>query len=134
MTTPVQRLEAAATHVLGRKIVAIARAEWEASMHPSGRATKLVSPLSPFESISEKVKVITCASSSPQQGPAGFHIVREDPVDAPNIYNTDSYDEVKLRDHGDWPRIRSTSRVAESEAEAIVRSHVFLTPVKRRDH
>lgn len=134
MTTSVQRLEAAASYVLQRKIVAIPRSEWESTMHLSGRPTKLPRPLSRFASINKKVKVVTCASSSPQQGPAGFHIVREDPADAPNIYNTDSYDEVDLRAHASWPRIRSTARVDDSVAEEIARSHVFLTPVKRRDH
>lgn len=134
MTTAVQRLEAAAAYVLRRKIVAVAKIEWESTMHSSGRATKLSGPLSPFGSIGHKVKVVTSASSSPLQGVAGFHIVREDPADAPNINNTDSYDEIKLRDHVEWPRIRSTARVDDSEAEDIVRSHVFLTPVKRPDH
>lgn len=120
--------------MLRRKIMAIPRTEWEATLHPSGRPTKLAAPLSRFRSIDRKVKIVTCASSSPQQGPAGFHIVREDPGDAPKIYNTDSYDEVDLRAHAEWVRIRSTARVDDSEADEIILSHVFLTPVRRSDH
>jgi hypothetical protein len=134
MTTAVQRLESAAGKLLRRKIIAITRDEWETTMHPSGRPTKLAAPLSRFHAINQKVKVVVSASSSPRQGTPGFHIVREDPADAPKIYNLDSYDAIDLRAQPEWPRIRSSARLTESEGDEITRSHVFLTPVKRSDH
>ncbi|HEV7239705.1 MAG TPA: hypothetical protein VGQ36_10725 [Thermoanaerobaculia bacterium] len=134
MNETLDRLQAAAKRVLRRKIYPIAREEWQSTMHATGAATRLNQPLSLFASISGKVKVVVSASSSPQSGPAGFHIVREDPPDAPNIYNTDSYDEIDLRSHKRWSEIVSVAGLAKSDADRLFAKYVFLVSKKRADH
>lgn len=134
MKESLERLQAAAKRVLRRKIYSVARKEWQSTMLATGAATRLKQPLSPFARISGKVKVVVSASSSPQSGPAGFHIVREDPPDAPNIYNTDSYDEIDLRSQSRWSQIVSIAGLAEADAERLLAKYVFLASKKRPDH
>jgi hypothetical protein len=67
----------------------------------------------------------------------GYHHVRYDPVDAPNVYNSDSYDAVEdLGTDPDFQRICEVAGVNPSEVDrAELRQHVFLVGPKRRsDH
>jgi hypothetical protein len=134
MKETLTRLQAAAQRILRHKVYPVAREEWQSTMHASGAATRLKQPLSPFANISGKVTVVVSASSSPLGSTPGFHIVREDLPDAPNIYNTDSYDEIDLRSQSRWSQIVSVARLADAEAERLLEKYVFLVPKKRADH
>jgi hypothetical protein len=134
MNEKLERLRAMASRIVGEKIYAMPRDEWESTMRSGGEPTKLDGPLSPFKRTPEKAKVVTYASSSPQRGPAGYHQVRLDPPDAPNIYNTDSYDEVLLPSLAEWSGIVASARLTDGEAESLLATHVFLVARRRRDH
>jgi hypothetical protein len=92
--------------------------------------------LTPFSGIKASPDVVTYAMSThPFANPGGFHIVRRDEADAPNIFNTDSYDEIDLPSLPQWSRIVSTAGVKEAELKSALRTHIFLTgPKRRKDH
>jgi len=137
MTQELERLRTAAAHVLRRTIHVVRRDEWEARLRSGGEPTKLPAPLSPFSSVDHGAEVETYAMSArPFAQPGGFHVVRRDEADAPNIFNTDSYIELDLKSLPEWPQIVSTARIADSsEIERMISAHVFLSgPERRPDH
>jgi hypothetical protein len=135
MTNIVDRLTRAARRILNRKIYAITRKEWESLVRSDGSPTKLTQPLTPFVGITVGAIVETCAmSTTPFTSPGGFHIVRRDEVDAPDIFNTDSYNEIDLASRPHWEQIIATAGLTDSQIKSILRSHVFLIPKRRRDH
>jgi len=116
---------------------AVGRAEWESRLRPGGEPTKLPSPLTPFSSVPQRAEVETYAMSArPAVALGGFHVVRRDDVDAPNIFNTDSYVEIDLTSHQEWDQILKMARLTDwPELASAISGHVFLTgPERRPDH
>ena len=137
MSDTLDRLTRAAQRVLRRrKIYAIPCHEWKSQVRSDGSPTKLAQPLTPFVGIATNPVFVTYAmSTQPFANPGGFHAVRRDEADAPNVFNTDSYDEINLPSLPQWPQIVSTAGVAKAELESVLRTHVFLTgPKRRKDH
>ena len=137
MSEELDRLVWAASRVLACQVHPVPKAEWEARGHRGGEPAKLAVPLSPFSSVDQSADVETYAMSARPAVPlGGFHVVRRDPVDAPNIFNTDSYPELDLLAHPKWQDIVSMARLDDSpELRRLVAGYVFLVgPTRRSDH
>lgn len=116
----------------------IPRSEWVSALRHRGEPTSLPGPLSPYALGLADVSVAAVAASTyPAVSLPGYHHVRIDPADAPNVFNTDSYDAIddlsREKDYRDICRIAGlTSR---SVSRRSLRQYVFLLgPKKRHDH
>jgi hypothetical protein len=136
MLESLDRLVRAARQVLQRPIHFVRRAEWEAKVRSGGEPTRLPAPLTPFANVGKRAPVLVNAMSTPPfASPGGFHVVRLDLADAPNVINTDSYDEIDLSNLPEWPRILAAAGLDDIGAEWALVTYVFLDGPKRRaDH
>lgn len=92
----------------------------------------------PYATGLSNVDVVAVATSTgPWTGSPGFHVVRRDPKDAPNIYNTDSYDVVEdITAAGDFLQVCKTAGLPpDSVHPTELSGFVFvLGPKRRPDH
>ena len=123
--------------MLGLNVHVLSRSEWESKLRPGGEPTRLPGPLSPFSRVGQEAQIETYAMSArPFAQPGGFHIVRREDRDAPNIFNTDSYIELNLTTMSEWPRILSAAGIqGTAQLDRLLSEHVFLSgPERRPDH
>src|SRR3990167_4263422 len=111
MNHMLDRVRRAAERVFRVSVKVISQEEWRANLRKTGEATRLDQPLTPYESVLGRAPIETMvASGAPFTPNPGFHIVRRDEDDAPNIFNTDSYEVIEnLTDRPQWPSIIKTS-------------------------
>jgi hypothetical protein len=137
MNDTIELLRAALQHDLDRSVKVMSRAEWVNANHPNGRPAKLPRPLSPFLGVERTGKMETAAASAqPFADVPGFHIVRRDPKDAPDIFNTDSHDVIEdLPSNVAWARVLRICNLRDTyELRELARKHVFLAETRRIDH
>lgn len=133
-----ERLRYALERVRGYPAKVVTRAEWAAGLRPGGEPTRLAAPLSPFVEGMKDVQVpVVAASTYPAVAAPGYHHVRLDPKDAPNVFNTDSFDAIEdLIKEADFAEVCRVAGLApESVNKASMAGFVFLVgPKKRSDH
>lgn len=133
-----ERLRSALQRRRGIPVKVIPRSEWVSALRRRGEPTSLPGPLSPYASGLVDVPVVAVAASTyPAVSSPGYHHVRTDPADAPNVFNTDSYDAIEdLSREKDYPEIcRIAGLTSRSVTRHSLRQHVFLLgPKKRHDH
>jgi len=133
-----ERIRHALQRVRGCSTKLLTRTEWQSSLLPGGVPTRLPAPLSPHAPGLRGVEVpVVAASTHPWTSSPGYHVVRRDPSDAPNIYNTDSYDVVEdLTKEADCAEVcRVAGLSTDAAASCGLSDFVFVVgPRKRPDH
>jgi hypothetical protein len=133
----IEKLRRALERVLGKSVKAIPKSEWISALRSGGRPTRLEKPFSPFGGIASQMKLVSMAASAQTFAAVpGFHFTRLDDSDAPNIFNTDSYDVIdNLSSHPAFPSVLKIVRMDPGCAGQVAGGYVFsVGPLKRKDH
>lgn len=135
--TDLERVRAAFERIVGAPVETMPQAEWEASLRPGGKPTRLPEPFGPYLGVQGNPGFeYAVASGAPHADEPGFHHLRRDEQDAPKRFNLDSHVViVDLTADPKWPEVlRTAGREATPEMEALVRVHVFAYRRQREDH
>jgi len=132
-----ERVKAALERVSASPVQMIPLVEWNGRLREGGKPTLLDSPFRPYRGIEgNRGFGFAVASGAPFADTPGFHHVRHDMQDAPDVVNTDSYDVITdLTTDGRWSDVlRISGCVGSRELKALIRQHVFAVKTLRHDH
>lgn len=133
----IERLRLALERLLETPVCAFSRAEWEDSLRDGGLPTLLPLPYGPYQSITGNPDFQFAVASGQSFAPEpGFHHVRLDEQDAPNVINVDTYIPIlDLPADARWADVvRGAGLDDTTELIAAARAHVFAFRRQRGDH
>lgn len=133
----VERVRLALEQVLQTSVQVLTQEQWATANRRSGEPTRLSAPFGPYLGIQGNSDFqFAVASAAPFADEPGFHHVRRDERDAPDVINVDSYIPIlDLPAADQWSEVvRVAGLVDTSALTAAVRLYVFAYRRNRDDH
>jgi hypothetical protein len=119
-----------------KSVVAFSRQAWSQLVDPSGVPTLFPGAPAPLSRVAEEASVVVVAGSGIPNSEPGCDIVRNDPADAPFIYNIDHYKVIEnLPMHPMYGDVLCVAGVQRSqELDRYLQENVFMVGPYRLDH
>jgi len=121
----------------GHSVITMGNQDWRNLVRSDGQMTEVERIPEQLSGVVRDARVVAIAASGIRSPSPSIDVVREDPKDAPMIFNTDHYTVVeRLSSHPDFPSILSRTNVADSSAlRDVLDSWVWIIgPSRDPDH